>query len=138
MANIGKENVEDLIKVREGDRIGSGTPKAMPYKLRHLKFMIDKVARDPLSPKMLKLNGSELMTLLQIDPGPKVGMIIAALMNEVLDDPAKNTKEYLSQRARELIRFSEADLNELAKQGKEKLGEEEEKEIQKIKQKHYV
>ena len=138
VANIGKENVEDLIKVREGDRIGSGTPKAMPYKLRHLKFMIDKVARDPLSPKMLKLNGSELMTLLQIDPGPKVGMIIAALMNEVLDDPAKNTKEYLSQRARELIRFSEADLNELAKQGKEKLGEEEEKEIQKIKQKHYV
>ena len=36
VAHIGKENVEDLIKVREADRIGSGTPKAHPYKLRHL------------------------------------------------------------------------------------------------------
>src|SRR3990167_2238217 len=99
---------------------------------------MERGGRDPLSPKMLKLNGSELMTLLQIDPGPKVGMIIAALMNEVLDNPAKNTKEYLSQRARELIKFSEADLKELSQAGKEKLAEEEEKEIEKIKQKHYV
>lgn len=138
VANIGKENVEDLIKLREADRIGSGTPKAVPYKLRHLKFMIDKVARDPLSPKMLKLNGNELMSLLKIDPSPKVGMIIAALMNEVLDDPEKNTQDYLGQRAGELVKLSEAELQALSQAGKEKLAEEEEKEISKIKQKHYV
>ncbi|MDO8495540.1 MAG: HD domain-containing protein [bacterium] len=138
VANIGKENVEDLVKVREADRIGSGTPKAHPYKLRHLQFMIDKVARDPISPKMLKLNGNELMTLLGLPPGPKIGMILAALMEEVLDDPAKNTREFLENRSRELSTLSEKELTDLAQKGKSKLAEEEEKAIKKIKQKHYV
>ncbi|MBI2676728.1 MAG: HD domain-containing protein [Candidatus Yanofskybacteria bacterium] len=138
VANIGKENVEDLIKVREADRIGSGTPKAKPYKLRHLQFMIDKVARDPLSPKMLKINGNQLMQLLKISPGPKVGMIINALMNEVLEDPGKNSAEYLNKRSAELNKLSEKEILKLAQAGKEKITEEEEKEVKKIKQKHFV
>ena len=138
VANIGKEKVEDLLKVREADRIGSGVPKAIPYKLRHLKFMIDKVARDPISPKMLKINGNDLMKLLNINPGPKVGMIINGLMNEVLDDPAKNSQEFLEQRASELSQMTENELQSLAAAGKEKVGELEEKEIEKIKEKHYV
>ena len=138
VANIGKENVEDLIKVREADRIGSGVPKARPYKLRHLQFMIDKVARDPISPKMLKLNGNDVMKLLNIQAGPKVGMIIAALMNEVLDAPEKNTKKCLEKRAQELNGLSEKELATLGSQGKEKMTKEEEKEVEKIKEKYYV
>ncbi len=138
VAKIGKENTEDLLKVREADRIGSGTPKAVPYKLRHLKFMIDKVARDPISPKMLKVNGNDLMQMLAIEPGPKIGMIINALMNEVLDDPTKNTKEYLEKRANELKEMDEGELSSLGKEGKEKIAEEEGKEVDKIKEKHYV
>lgn len=138
VANIGKENVEDLIKVREADRIGSGTPKAKPYKLRHLQFMIDKVAHDPLSAKMLKINGTELMVLLNLPPGPQIGMILAALTEEVLDDPEKNNKSYLEKRSQELNLFSEKELTNLARKGKNKLAEEEEKEIKKIKQRYYV
>ena len=138
VANIGKENVEDIIKVREADRIGSGVPKARPYKLRHLQFMIDKVSRDPISLKMLKLNGNELMKLLKVEPSPKVGMILNALMSEVLEDPEKNTLEYLEKRAGELNELSEKELAELGREGKEKLGEEEEKEVEKIKEKYYV
>ena len=138
VANIGKENVEDLLKVREADRIGSGTPKAIPYKLRHLKFMIDKVARDPISPKMLKVNGNDIMQLLATAPGPKVGMIMNALMEEVLEDPAKNTKEYLEARSVGLGAMNEEELSELAKQGKLKTAELEEEEVGKIKAKHYV
>lgn len=138
VANIGKENVEDLLKVREADRIGSGTPKAVPYKLRHLKFMIDKVARDPISPKMLKINGNDIMELLTILPGPKVGMIMNALMEEVLEDPSKNTREYLESRSLKLMALSEEELSQLAKQGKLKTMESEEEEVGKIKAKHYI
>ncbi len=138
VANIGKENVEDLLKVREADRIGSGTPKAVPYKLRHLKFMIDKVARDPISPKMLKINGTDVMKLLGIEPSPRVGWIINALMEEVLEDPKKNTKEYLEKRTHELSGLSELELRELAQKGKMKTAELEEEAIGKIKEKHYV
>ncbi|MDP3697453.1 MAG: CCA tRNA nucleotidyltransferase [Candidatus Taylorbacteria bacterium] len=138
VANIGQENVYDLLKVREADRIGSGTPKAIPYKLRHLKFMIDKVARDPISPKMLKINGTEIMALLNLSPGPKIGLIMNALMEEVLEDPAKNIKEYLENRVKELSTMPEEELAKLAQKGKTKSTQEEEKEIEKIKQKHFV
>ncbi|MEK7624456.1 MAG: CCA tRNA nucleotidyltransferase, partial [Patescibacteria group bacterium] len=50
LRRVGPENINDLIKVREADRIGSGVPKAVPYKIRHLLFMVEKVKQDPLSP----------------------------------------------------------------------------------------
>jgi len=92
LARVGPENVADLLKVREADRIGSGVPKAVPYKLRHLLFMIEKVKHDPIHPKMLCLRGDDVMKILSIPPGPKVGQILAILLEEVLDDPQKNDK----------------------------------------------
>ncbi len=138
VAHIGQENVQDLLKVREADRIGSGVPKAIPYKLRHLKFMIDKVARDPISPKMLKINGDKIMELLNLPPSPKIGLILNALMEEILEEPAKNSQEFLEKRIKELHNLSDENLKKLAQAGKSKLKEEEEKEVGKIKQKHFV
>jgi len=138
VANIGRENVEDLIKLREADRVGSDVPKARPYKLRHLQFMIDKVSRDPISPKMLKVNGNDIMRLTGLEAGPKIGMIIGALMEEVLDNPEKNTREYLERRVVELSKLPESELAELGKRGRQKIAEEEEKEIEKIKEQYLV
>jgi len=138
VANIGRENVEDLIKLREADRVGSDVPKARPYKLRHLQFMIDKVSRDPISPKMLKVNGNDIMRLTGLEAGPKIGMIIGALMEEVLDNPEKNTREYLERRVVELNKLPESELAELGKRGRQKIAEEEEKEIEKIKEQYLV
>ena len=95
LRRVGPENVDDLIKVRESDRIGSGVPKAVPYKIRHLLFMIDKVKRDPISPKMLKVNGEDVMRILNIEPGPKIGQILSILLDEVIEEPEKNTKKPL-------------------------------------------
>ncbi len=138
LARVGLEYIDDLLKVREADRIGSGVPKAFPYKLRHLLFMIDKVRRDPISPKMLALNGTELMALLAISPSPRVGWILNMLLDEVMDDPARNTKEYLQKRAGELHLCSDEELiraNKKVQEHKEGYEEEAEKEIKK---KHHV
>jgi poly(A) polymerase/tRNA nucleotidyltransferase (CCA-adding enzyme) len=43
---VGKENLKDLIDLRIADRLGSGTPKAEPYKLRHLQYMFERVQND--------------------------------------------------------------------------------------------
>ena len=134
MANVGPENIEDLIKVREADRIGSGRPKAVPYKLRHLKYVIDKVSHDPISVKMLKVNGNELMEELGIKPGPKIGLMLNSLLAEVLDDPAKNTEERLKQRIHELDKKSPEELRDALKRIEEAV-EQEEKERMK---KYYV
>jgi poly(A) polymerase/tRNA nucleotidyltransferase (CCA-adding enzyme) len=113
IARVGIEMVDDILKIREADRIGSGVPKAFPYKLRHLQFMIDKVRRDPVHPKMLALNGEEIMRLLTIPAGPVVGKILRVLLDEVLEDPSKNTKVQLSSRAKELAMLSDDDLDAL-------------------------
>lgn len=134
LANVGPENIEDLIRVREGDRIGSGRPKAVPYKLRHLKYVIDKVSHDPISAKMLEVNGEDVMKELDIKPGPKVGLILNFLLAEVLEDPNKNKKENLKKRIHELDKKTPEELrNALDKI--EKAVEEEEKERMK---KYYV
>ena len=135
---VGPEDMEDLIRVRICDRIGSGVPKAEPYKLRHFRFLVEKLQRDPVSPKMMKINGDKIKELTKLPQSIKVGLIINALMEEVLDDPEKNTEEYLEKRVSELNELPETDLKKLAEAGqKKKLGLEEE-EVSKIKKKHWV
>lgn len=127
--NVGLENMDDLINVRFADRIGSGVPKAEPYKLRHFRYMVDKVSKDPLSVKMMKINGDDVMAILKIQPGPKVGIILNALFSEVLDDPAKNNPEYLRNRVVELNAFSMTELSDMIKKAEDavKTIEDEEK-----------
>ncbi len=138
LRKVGPEFVDDLIKVREADRIGSGVPKAVPYKLRHLLFMIEKVKQDPIDARMLKLDGMDVMKIGGLAPGPKVGWILAVLLEEILDDPKKNDAGFLEKRIAELNILSDAKLKKMsteAKEGKEEFerGAEEE-----IKEKFYV
>lgn len=138
VARVGPENIDDLLKVREADRIGSGVAKAIPYKLRHLLFMIDKVKRDPLTPRMLKINGDDLMAQLGLPQGLRVGWILHALLEEVIEDPEKNIKKYLTKRADELNKLSDDELREIMASARQKEKEAEEEMDQAIKEKHKV
>lgn len=138
LARVGPESIDDLIKVREADRIGSGVPKAVPYKLRHLLFMIEKVKRDPISPKMLKIDGMEIMELLGIKPGPKIGKILAVLLEEVIEDPFKNEKVLLKRRVQGLNEMGESELDAMVKRAKETKDEFEEGVEQEMKRQFHV
>jgi tRNA nucleotidyltransferase (CCA-adding enzyme) len=138
VVRVGPENIDDLLKVREADRIGSGVEVAVPYRLRHFLFMIEKVKRDPILPKMLAVRGEDVMALLKIKPSPRVGWILNALLEEVLDDPARNDKEYLTGRVKELGKLSDATLQKLFKQAKERASEVEQEEEEEIKKKFRV
>lgn len=135
---VGPEDMEDLIKVRICDRIGSGVPKAEPYKLRHFRFVIEKLSRDPISVKMLKVDGNDVMKIAEIQPGPKVGGLLNILLEEVLDDPKKNTKVYLRERIGQLSKMSDKELKVIADEAKHKSAGLEEEEVGKIKKKHWV
>src|SRR3989344_4796408 len=131
LANVGPENINDLIKVREADRIGSGRPKAVPYKLRHKKYAIKKVSHDPISVKMLKIDGQDVMKELNIEPGPKVGLILNSLLAEVIDDPSKNSREYLIQRVHELNSYSPEELRGSIEKIEKAMEEEEKQRMEK-------
>jgi len=116
--NVGPENIDDLLKLREADRSGSGLPKISSYRLRHLEYMIEKVKKDPIEPKMLAVKGDEIMKILNISSSPKVGWILNILLQEVLDDPQKNTKEYLEKKVKLLGKFSDEDLQKMSDEAK--------------------
>lgn len=132
---VGLENMADLMDVRIGDRLGSGVPKAKPYKLRHLEYMIEKVSRDPLSVKMLAITGTDLMTKLAIPAGPKIGAILDVLLAAVIEDPTLNTKVGLLHRAETLMH---SNLTTLRAQSAEKIEKKKEAENQQIKKRHWV
>ncbi|EKE15655.1 MAG: hypothetical protein ACD_11C00116G0042 [uncultured bacterium] len=132
---VGLENIKDLIDVRIADRLGSGTPKAKPYKLRHLEYLIDKVSTDAVSVKMLKINGNDLMKDLKLKPGPKIGAILDVLLAEVIEDAEKNNKEYLLKRATEL---DKKDLPKLREMAKEKIEDKKEEDDRELKGKYWV
>ena len=132
---VGLENTKDLIDLRIADRLGSGVPKAKPYKLRHLEYMIEKVSQDAISVKMLKINGNDLMKGLNVKPGPRIGAILDVLLSEVIENASKNSKEYLLNRAKEL---EKEDLEKLRKMAKVKIEEKKEEEDKEIKSKYWV
>jgi len=134
----GPENMEELLQVRMADRIGSGVPKAEPYKLRHLKYIIDKVSQDPISAKMLKVSGKEVMKILDIKSGPKVGQVLDILLSYVLTDPKKNKKEFLEKEIKNLGKLSEKELVSLDKKAKEEREKIETKRDEMTKKKYWV
>lgn len=138
VANVGQENVWDLIKLRACDRIGMGRPKEAPYRLRKYEAMIEEAMRAPTSVGMLKTDGKRLMDITGERPGPKIGYTLHALLQEVLEKPEFNNQEYLDTRAKELMALNITELIKLGEKGKEAKEERETEEITKIRNKHGV
>ena len=137
IVNVGKDNIQNLIELRICDRIGTGRPKEQPFRLRKYQAMIDEALRDPISVGMLKIDGKKIMDMGE-KPGPRIGWTLHALLEEVLDDPGKNTGEYLEGRAGELLKLPDIELEALGAGGKERKNVAEEAEIKDIRKKHFV
>ncbi len=137
VAKVGAENVWDLIDLRICDRIGMGRPKEEPYRLRKFESMIEEVMRDPISVGMLKIDGNRLRELGE-RPGPRMGWTLHALLEEVLEDPTKNTEEYLENRAQVLLEMNDKNLRTLGEAGKNAKEDAEDDEIKKIRDDYKV
>ena len=132
------ETSADLIKLRMADRIGSGVPKAKPYKLRHLEYIIEKISHDPISVNKLQVSGKDVLDILGIQPGPKVGQILNILLDQVLDDPKKNQPSKLKEMIRELGKLSDKELLKRSQQANENINRIKETEDIFLKEKHWV
>ena len=96
--NIGVENIEDMMDLRIGDRLGGGLQQPESWRLKLFRQRIKEVLKKPFTVADLKINGNDVMKALGIKPGPEVGRILNELFEEVADDKTKNTKEYLLNR----------------------------------------
>ncbi len=137
IAKVGVENIWLLMNIRECDRVGMKKKEA-PYRLRKYFAMIEEALRDPISVGQLKIDGNFLMKELGIKPGPRMGWMLNALLEVVLENPEKNTVEALSELVKSFESLSDDELKTLGDKGKEKKEELEEEEVVKLHQKHGV
>ena len=72
---------------------------------------------------MLEIKGDEVMAILKIEPGPRVGEVISILLDEVLDDPKKNEKSFLTKRIQEIGELSDGEVSKLAYEARKKIEE---------------
>lgn len=138
IARVGEDHIEDLLNLRVCDRIGTGRPKEQPFRFRKYKAMVDEALRDPISVKLLKINGDRIMELSGEKPGKKLGFVLHALLEEALEDSTKNTEEYMEKRALELLALDESSLILLAEAGKRRQAEEEAQALRDIAREHRV
>lgn len=95
--NVGKENLTDMLAVRTGDRLGGGA-KETSWRLEEYKKRIEEVQIQPFSVTDIKINGRDVMEILNISPGPEVGKILNQIFEEVVEKKVENEREKLLER----------------------------------------
>ncbi len=95
--NVGSENINDVLDLRVGDRLGGGA-RETSWRLEEFKKRIVEVQKQPFAITDLKISGFDVMKILAIKPGPKVGQTLNALYNDVIAKKVDNKKGALTKR----------------------------------------
>jgi tRNA nucleotidyltransferase (CCA-adding enzyme) len=101
--DVGRAHVAEVIELGiNAARAFEGAGSLAERRAQALQARVHEVVRPetPLTARELALGGRDLMTELGVEPGPRVGQLIDALLASVLDDPRQNTREQLLATAR--------------------------------------
>ena len=108
---VSPELVDDLYALSEADVQAKGKDASEDLEhIAQLKAHVAKVVAQgaAFNIKDLAIDGRVLMSELSAKPGPDIGRVLRALLEEVVDDPTLNTLEGLLERARELLSVRES------------------------------
>ena len=106
LRRVSPELVDDLYALSEADVQAKGKDASVDLQhISELKAHVEKVIAQgaAFSVKDLNLDGGTLVKELRIKPGPDVGRILRALLEEVVEEPGLNQRDTLIARARELL-----------------------------------
>lgn len=97
--NVGIDNVEGMIALRVGDRLGGGASETS-WRLEEFKQRLIEVQKQPFSIRDLKIKGDDIMKELNLKPGSKVGEILKSLFEKVENKEIDNDREALLREIR--------------------------------------
>jgi tRNA nucleotidyltransferase (CCA-adding enzyme) len=103
LRRVSPELAPDLYLLSEADVQAKGKDAREDLeRLLQLKAHVAKVIAQgaALSVKDLAINGRALITDVGLKPGPDIGRVLRALLEEVIEDPSLNTRDSLIDRAR--------------------------------------
>jgi tRNA nucleotidyltransferase (CCA-adding enzyme) len=100
LRRVGEEAVADLFDLRIADMLGNGLKQGFPAYLEEMRARVERILEESRALRVtdLAVDGRDVMRVLEIPPGPAVRAALEALLEEVLDDPARNTRERLLER----------------------------------------
>ena len=88
---VGPDNVAALLELRRADDIGSGRTGESPSLVAFKARIDDELAAEAaLDRYALKIDGTDLMRELGLEPGPRLGRVLENLVERVIADPALN------------------------------------------------
>ncbi len=102
MRKVGLENINDILDLREADRLGSGARKTS-WRLEEMKERMISQLHQPFAITDMAINGHDVMEELGLKPGPQLGKILNELFEKVLENPELNTKEILLAEAKKSL-----------------------------------
>jgi tRNA nucleotidyltransferase/poly(A) polymerase len=105
IARIGPEALSDLWALRRADLRARGrlVQEGLANQQQlEARFDGELKRASALKIRDLAIDGDDIMQLLALPPGPRVGRILTELLDRVLDDPQLNTREALLRLASEL------------------------------------
>lgn len=100
--NVGIETVDEMLALRIADRLGGGA-RETSWRLEEFKSRLLEVQKQPFAIKDLKVSGADVMEILNIPPGPKVGIILNLLFKKVEEKEIENDREQLLQEVKSHI-----------------------------------
>ncbi|GIW62382.1 MAG: HDIG domain-containing protein [Patescibacteria group bacterium] len=92
--NVGKEYLEDMFELRRADRLGSSA-KETSWRLELFKQRVNQMLQEPFTVSDLKIDGYDVMKILGISPGPKVGKVLQSVFEKVETKELPNDREKL-------------------------------------------
>ena len=101
---VSRERVEDLYALNRADLLGKGRDVARDLAgLERLKERVagELAAQHALSTRDLAVDGKDVMRELAIKPSRRVGEVLDALLEKVVEDPSLNDRETLLRMIRE-------------------------------------
>jgi tRNA nucleotidyltransferase (CCA-adding enzyme) len=106
LARYGADMSFDLLRHKEADlrgkrRSGTAPPRELD-KLEQFRTVVEQQLESPHRLRDLAIGGDDLVAA-GYRPGPAIGKTLRVLLDEVVRDPALNTKAALLERARELL-----------------------------------
>jgi tRNA nucleotidyltransferase (CCA-adding enzyme) len=104
---IGREQLADVLAlsaVLAEAHFGAHAPERAAAEQVRARMAALVQPHTPLTQRELAVSGKDLMAALALPPGPKLGELLDALLEAVLDDPRQNQAERLLELAKERLR----------------------------------
>ena len=96
----GPDRITEQIALRRADRIATGmNPEDLPF-LDELEARAKEILekeQNKAEPFKPVINGNDVKQILSLKAGPKIGKIMARMLDRVLEAPESNSKEALTQ-----------------------------------------